>query len=46
MKKLIAILLLFAMVLGLCACAQQGAQEAAPTEPTPAPTMAAYVPNA
>lgn len=45
MKKLIAILLLLAMVLGLCACAQQGAQEAAPTEPTPAPTMAAYVPN-
>ena len=45
MKKLIAILLVFVMVLGLCACAQQEVAETQPTESTPPPTMAAYEPN-
>ena len=45
MKKLIAILLVFVMALGLCACGQQMSVETESTEPTPPPTMAAYEPN-
>lgn len=45
MKKLIAILLVFAVLAGLCACGRQAAVATEPTEPTPQPTMAAYEPN-
>ena len=42
MKKVIAFLLVFVMLLGLTACAKS---EPAPTEPTVPPTMAPYEPN-
>ena len=45
MKKLIAILLVFVMAFGICACTRQETAGTQPTEPTPPPTMAAYEPN-
>lgn len=45
MKRLIAIVLAFVMLLGLTACGKQAAPaQTAPTETTPPPTMEAYVP--